>query len=413
MEIYLVGGAVRDKLLGLEVKERDWVVVGATPDDLLKLGYQPVGKDFPVFLHPKTKEEYALARTERKTSPGYKGFDTNFSKDVTLEEDLLRRDLTINAMAEDSHGNLIDPYNGKKDLKNKKLKHVSSAFVEDPVRILRIARFAARFKKLGFSVDESTNKLMQTMVDNKEVDSLVPERVWQETERALKVDNPSEFFKVLKSCGALVKIFPELDKLYGVPQPKEHHPEIDCGVHTLMVLDQACILSKNPRVRFAALLHDLGKALTDKKLLPRHFGHEKRGLKSINHLCDRLKVPNNYKKLALKVAEFHSHCHRAFELRAETIVRLLKQLDAFRNPDCFFDFLLACLADSRGRTGFENREYPQVDYLTACYNAATSIKSQPFIEAGFEGRDLAEELYKAQIAAVDSIKKNYNINNYL
>lgn len=407
MKIYLVGGAVRDQLLGLPVKERDWVVVGSTPEELLKLGYRPVGKDFPVFLHPESKEEFALARTERKTGHGYTGFETNFSEYVSLEEDLLRRDLTINAMAQDENGTIIDPYNGQEDLTNRVLKHVSQAFVEDPVRILRLARFAARFNQLGFTVDKSTIKLMQDMVDNKEVDYLVAERVWQETQRALSGNSPQVFFEVLKSCGALEKIFPELYNLYGVPNPEKHHPEIDSGVHTLMVLEQASLLSKNPRVRFAALVHDLGKATTPKDLWPKHHGHEKRGVKLVNKLCERLKIPKNYTKLALKVTECHGMCHRAFELRAETVVRLLKQLDSFRNPDDLYDFLLACKADSRGRTGFENVEYEQADYLAACFTAAKGIKSQPFIEEGYEGVELAKVMYEAQIAAVQKVKDNY------
>lgn len=406
MKVYLVGGAVRDELLGLAIKERDWVVVGATPDDLISKGYKPVGKDFPVFLHPNTKDEYALARTERKTGHGYKGFAVDYSHQVTLEEDLLRRDLTINAIAKDSDGNLIDPYNGIQDLKNKKLKHVSDAFKEDPVRILRLARFAARFSCLGFTVDKSTTKLMQAMVQEQEVDHLVPERVWKETEQALKENTPQVFFEVLKSCDALKVIFPELNNLYGVPNPEKHHPEIDSGIHTLMVLEQAALLSPNPRVRFAALVHDLGKATTPKELWPKHHGHDKRGVKLVNNLCARLKVPNNYQKLAVKVTEFHGLCHRAFELRADTVARLLKQLDAFRNPDDFYDFLLACKADSRGRTGFENIEYPQADYLAQCFAAARLVKSQPFIDEGYEGIDLAKAMYEAQVMAINNIKNS-------
>lgn len=406
MEIYLVGGAVRDGLLSLPIKERDWVVVGATPEDLLKHGYKAVGKDFPVFLHPKTKDEYALARTERKTAPGYKGFVTDFSNTVTLEEDLKRRDLTINAIAQDEHGNIIDPYNGRVDLNNKILRHVSEAFSEDPVRILRLARFYARFAHLGFTIDNSTNKLMCAMVEDGEVDALVPERVWKETERALAADMPQKFFEGLNNCGALAKLFPEIYNLYGVPNPAKYHPEIDSGVHTMMVLEQAAILSASTKVRFAALVHDLGKATTPKAVLPSHHGHEARGVKLIDKLCARFKIPKDYQKLAVKVAEFHGQCHRAFELRADTIARLLKQLDAFRNPDLFFDFLLACKADSRGRTGFESIEYPQADYLAQCYQAARAIKSTPFIEDGFEGQQLAKAMYEAQVQAIQNIKNN-------
>lgn len=405
--IYLVGGAVRDELLGLPVKERDYVVVGASPHDLLDQGYKLVGKDFPVFLHPETKDEYALARTERKTGPGYKGFETDFSKEVSLEQDLKRRDLTINAIAKDINGNLIDPYNGLADLKSKKLKHVSAAFKEDPVRILRLARFAARFYELGFTVDSSTNKLMQAMVSSGEVDTLVPERVWKETERALREKSPQVFFQTLKACDALQKIFPELENLYGVPNPPKHHPEIDSGIHTLMVLEQAARLSTSTKVRFAALVHDLGKALTPKHLWPKHHGHDKKGVKLVKALCARLKVPKNYERLAVKVTEHHGVCHRAFELRPDTIVRLLKKLDAFRNPDDLYDFLIACKADSRGRTGFENIEYEQADYLAECFTAAKSIKSGPYIDEGFEGVELAEAMYQGQIAAVTAVKQTW------
>ena len=406
MKIYLVGGAVRDQLLGLPIKERDYVVVGATPQELVDLGYKPVGKDFPVFLHPDTKEEYALARLERKTGPGYTGFATDHSNTVTLEEDLARRDLTINALAQDDQGNIIDVFNGQADLKNKVLRHVSPAFTEDPVRILRLARFAARFAKLGFTVDAKTNSLMQKMVDDGEVDALVSERVWRETERALGEDAPQVYFEVLKNCGALKKLFPELASLYGVPNPPKYHPEIDTGIHTMMVLEQAARLSSNPRVRFAALVHDLGKATTPKDLWPKHHGHEQRSVKLVKKLCERYKIPKNYQKLAEKVAEFHGVCHRAFELRPDTIARLLKQLDAFRSPDDFFDFLLACTADSRGRTGFENREYKQADYLAACYQAAKMIKSTPFIEEGYEGKELAAVMYDAQIKAIAQVAKD-------
>lgn len=407
-KVYLVGGAVRDELLGLPVKEKDYVVVGATPNDLLDKGYKLVGKDFPVFLHPETKDEYALARTERKVGAGYKGFETDYAPNVTLEQDLLRRDLTINAIAKDDDGNLIDPYNGIKDIEHKLLKHVSDAFKEDPVRILRIARFAARFNHLGFKVDKSTNNLMNSMVENGEVDALVPERVWKEFERGLREQSPQIFFEVLKDCGALNKLFPEVANLYGVPNPPKHHPEVDSGVHTLMVLEQAAKLSENSRVRFAALCHDFGKALTPKDLWPKHHGHEKRGVKLVKKLCVRFKVPKAFERLAVKVTEFHGMCHRAFELRADTIVRLLKQLDAFRNPDDFYDFLIACMADSRGRTGFEEREYPQADYLAECFTAAKSIKSAPYIDEGYEGVELANAMHEGQISAVSVVKQAWN-----
>ncbi|MBP9722393.1 MAG: HD domain-containing protein, partial [Gammaproteobacteria bacterium] len=302
------------------------------------------------------------------------------------------------------------PYNGQVDLQKKTLRHVSLAFSEDPVRILRLARFAASFNRLGFAVSEDTNKLMHAMVSAGEVDALVPERVWRETEKALGESAPQVFFTVLKNCGALRVLFPELYYLYGIPNPPKHHPEVDTGIHTMMVLEQSARLSSNPRVRFAALLHDLGKANTPKDLLPRHHGHEQRSVKLVNKLCERFKIPKNYQKLAVKVAEFHGVCHRAFELRADTIARLLKQLDAFRNPDDFYDFLLACTADSRGRTGFEDCEYKQADYLSACFQAARNIKSTPYIEAGYEGQDLAKAMYQAQIEAIEVIKVNFTNN---
>lgn len=409
MKIYLVGGAIRDHMLGLPVKERDWVVVGSTPEELLALGYKSVGKDFPVFLHPETKEEYALARTERKTAPGYKGFVTDFNQDITLEEDLKRRDLTINAIAQDELGEYLDPLNGIQDIKNKKLKHISHSFKEDPVRILRIARFAARFASLGFTVDPSTNLLMQDMVKNGEVDALVPERVWQETDKALGEHSPQIFFSTLKNCEALKIIFPEIHNLYGVPNPPQHHPEIDTGIHTMMVLEQAAKLSTNKRVRFSALVHDLGKALTPAHLWPKHHGHEMKSVRLVEKLCARLKVPKTYQRLAVKVAEYHGMCHRAFELRAETVARLLKQLDAFRQPDDFYDFLICCIADSRGRTGFEDRDYKQADYLATCFDAARKIKSAPFLDEGYEGIELAKVMYEAQVSAIGSVKTNWKV----
>ena len=337
------------------------MVVGATPDEMLALGYRQVGKDFPVFLHPDTHEEYALARTERKTGPGYTGFIFHSEPNVSLEDDLIRRDLTINAIAIDEHGTIIDPFNGRQDLDNKLLRHVSPAFAEDPVRILRVARFYARFAPLGFSIASETIELMHKMVDNGEVDALVPERVWQETQRALNEIQPRAFFEALRECGALAKIFPELEALFGVPQRADYHPEVDTGVHTLMVLDQASAISPEPRIRFAALLHDLGKATTPKAELPRHIGHEARTLPLVRELCQRLRVPNDYRDLALLTAEYHSHCHKADQLRSATLLKTLQGLDAFRRPERFEEFLLACTADSRGRLGFEQRPYPQAD----------------------------------------------------
>lgn len=400
MKIYQVGGAVRDKLLGLPIKDRDWVVVGATAQQMLAQGYKPVGKDFPVFIHPKTGEEYALARTERKTSPGYSGFVFHASPSVTLEDDLIRRDLTINAIALDDDGQLTDPYHGQADLKKRLLRHVSGAFSEDPVRILRIARFYARFSTLGFTIAEETLQLMREMVSSGEVDALVPERVWQETARALQEETPTAFFQALRDCGALARIFPEIDALYGVPQRADYHPEIDTGIHTMMVLEQACLLSQEPAMRFAALLHDLGKAVTPTDILPRHIGHEKRSLPLIQQLCQRLKVPNDFRALALLVAEYHSHCHRAADLKPSTLLKTLQSLDAFRRPERFEQFLLACKADSRGRSGFETIEYPQVQRFRHARKLALSVNAGELAQQGFKGKELAERLFQLRCKAI-------------
>lgn len=404
MQIYLVGGAVRDKLLGYPYSERDWVVVGASPQAMEAEGFRAVGKDFPVFLHPDTKEEYALARTERKTGPGYTGFDFYAASDVTLAQDLQRRDLTINSIAEDSDGKLVDPYNGKADLDNKMLRHVSAAFSEDPVRILRVARFAARYHHLGFQVAEETLQLMRDMVNNGEVDHLVAERVWKEWQRALSEKSPGQFIEVLRQCGALQAIMPEIDNLFGVPQRADHHPEIDTGIHSLMVLEQACLLSEDTDVRFAALVHDLGKATTPKDVLPRHIGHEVRSLDLINGLCERLAVPKAYRELALAVARDHTNCHRALELRPETIVKLLQRLDAFRRPEKLQQFLLCCEADARGREGLEDRDYPQADYLRQAYNLCQAINTQDIIAAGYTGKAIGEQLHKQRITALKAIR---------
>ena len=402
MKAYLVGGAVRDALLGRPVRERDWVVVGTTPGDMLARGYQPVGKDFPVFLHPETREEYALARTERKTAPGYHGFVTHAAPDVTLEQDLLRRDLTINAMARDDAGALIDPHGGLQDLKARRLRHVSPAFSEDPVRILRLARFAARFAPLGFDIAEDTRVLMRDMVAAGEVDALVPERVFAELSKALEEETPSVFFEVLRDCGALARLFPELDALFGVPQPPQHHPEIDAGIHSLMVLDQAARLSPDPVIRFAALTHDLGKALTDPSRWPRHRGHERLGLSALTSLCDRLKVPNAHRRLAEKVMRYHGHAHRAAELRPGTLVDLLQRLDAFRQKEALESFLLACEADARGRTGFEERAYSQADWLRVAHRAALEVSVQPLLDQGYQGIALGQALRGERIRRVKS-----------
>jgi tRNA nucleotidyltransferase (CCA-adding enzyme) len=404
MDIYLVGGAVRDKLLGVPVKERDWVVVGATPEDMVRLGYRPVGKDFPVFLHPETHEEYALARTERKTAPGYKGFVVHASPDVTLEEDLKRRDLTINAMAEAPDGTLIDPFNGREDLDQGLLKHVSKAFVEDPVRILRVARFAARFAKWGFKVAHGTHALMKQMVAAGEVDHLVPERVWAETEKALGEDRPSRFFEVLHRCGALAVIFPELERLFGVPQPAHAHPEIDTGMHCLMVLGQAARLSPDPRVRFAALVHDLGKGTTPGDELPQHVGHEQRSVELIEVLCRRLRIPNDYRDLAVKVARYHGHCHRALELRPGTLLETLTGLDAFRRPEILEDFLLACEADSRGRGSdgkpANDRPYAQAEVFRTAFTVARAVDAGALAGQGLQGAALGERLRELRCDAI-------------
>ncbi len=402
-KIYLVGGAVRDELLKREVKEYDWVVVGSTPDELLKQGFKSVGKDFPVFLHPKTKEEYALARKERKTAPGYHGFEFQFDPNVTLEEDLSRRDLTVNAIAKDENGNLVDPYGGVKDLENKTLRHVSDAFAEDPVRILRIARFYARFYHLGFKIAPETNELMINMVRNGEVHALTPERVWKELEKALGESNPEQFFYALKDCEALQIILPEIFNLFGVPQRADYHPEIDAGIHTMMVLQQAVKLSNDLTVRFAALVHDLGKANTPKTILPSHHGHEQRGARIIKEMCDRLRIPNSFRELAVKVAEYHIMSHRFAELKPSTIVKTLKNIDAFRRPEVFNNFLITCEADARGRKGFENTEYSQKDSWQKCFLACKDVaknESKNLMEQGFTGEKLGNKIFELQVAAV-------------
>ncbi len=398
MKIYQVGGSVRDQLLGLPVQDRDWVVVGATPADMEACGFKLVGADFPVFLHPDTHEEYALARTERKTAPGYKGFIVHAAPDVTLEEDLKRRDLTVNAMALDENGTLIDPFHGAQDLKNKLLRHVSPAFAEDPVRILRVARFAARF--LDFRVADETSALMRRMANNGEVDALVPERVWAELERALGEKRPTRFFEVLRDCGALEKLFPELERLYGVPQPEKHHPEIDTGVHTMMVLDQAVRISPDTRVRFAALLHDLGKGTTPKEEWPRHIGHEERSAEMVKALCARFRIPNDYRDLAVLAAKYHAPCHGADKLRPGTLLETLEALDAFRRPERFEQFLLACEADARGRTGYEDKPYPQADIFRKARQTCLSIEAKPLLAQGLSGEAVAAELRKLRLEAI-------------
>jgi tRNA nucleotidyltransferase (CCA-adding enzyme) len=400
MKIYAVGGCVRDELLGLKVQDHDWVVVGATPAQMLELGYQQVGKDFPVFLHPETKEEYALARTERKTGKGYYSFECNFDKNVTLEQDLERRDLTINAIAKDADGKLIDPFNGKHDLQHKVLRHVSLAFTEDPVRILRVARFAARFAHLGFTIAIETQQLMRQMVAAGEVDALVPERVWQEMSRALSEPNPEVFILTLRECGALQRIFPALDILWGVPQKAQYHPEIDTGVHVILALQQAVKLSPKPEVRFAVLCHDLGKGLTPHTDWPSHKGHEELGVKPIEQWCAQYRVPNEFRDLAIKVSRWHLHAHRAAELRPETILKLFKGLDAFRNPSNLQDYLLACQADATGRAGMQHNPYPAAAILTGAFTAANAVDPQEYIRRGFTGEKLGLEIEKGRIYAI-------------
>lgn len=407
MKTYLVGGAVRDQLLKLLVKEHDYVVVGATPQEMLDLGYQLIGKDFPVFLHPKTKAEYALARTERKIGPGYTGFTCYAAPDVTLEDDLKRRDLTINAIAQTEDGTLIDPFHGQQDLANKILRHVSHAFIEDPVRILRVARFAARFAKLGFRIAPETMQLMQAMVANGEVAALVPERVWQELQKALTEESPQEFITVLRNCGALKILFPEIDDLYGVPNPPQWHPEIDTGIHTLMVLTQAALISQNPAVRFAALVHDLGKGTTPKSEWPHHPGHEERGVDLIKKLCKRYLVPREYQELAILASKFHTHCHKVFELKMSTLLKTLEHLDAFRRPERFKNFLQVCEADFHGRTGFENKEYLQSKYFLQAFEIAQNVDIQSLLEQGLEGKALGEHIHQQRVRALkQALKKD-------
>jgi tRNA nucleotidyltransferase (CCA-adding enzyme) len=406
MEIYLVGGAVRDKLLNYPVKEKDWVVIGETPESMVKQGFRPVGKDFPVFLHPHSREEYALARTERKTAPGYKGFTVQASPDVSLKQDLIRRDLTINAIAMTPQGQIIDPYGGQNDLENRIFRHISPAFSEDPVRILRVARLAARYAHLGFTLAEETRDLMQQMAAAGETDHLVPERVWAELFKALNEKSPAAFFYTLKDCWALEKIFPEINRLFGVPQPEKHHPEIDTGLHTMLCLEQATLLSYSPEVRFAALVHDLGKGITPKEQWPHHYGHEKSGLTILENLCARLRAPNSFKSLAMQVMQYHTHCHKAFELRASTLTDLLTALGAFKPANnTLHEFLLACEADAKGRTGFENRPYPQAERLCGAAKAAASVDVTPILQSDLKGSQIADAIRRLRIKAVTEFIK--------
>ncbi|MCP4957571.1 MAG: multifunctional CCA addition/repair protein [Photobacterium aquimaris] len=407
MQTYLVGGAVRDTLLGLPITDQDWVVVGTTPTAMLDLGYEQIGTDFPVFLHPQTKQEYALARTERKSGHGYTGFTCYAAADVTLEQDLLRRDLTINAIAQDQHGQLVDPYHGKHDLEHKILRHVSPAFSEDPLRVLRVARFAARFAHLGFTIAAETMALMQEIVISGELANLTPERVWKEWQKSLSSDDPHIFLTVLRQCGALAVIMPEIDALFGVPQPPKWHPEIDCGIHTLLVAKQAALLSDSTTIRFAAQVHDLGKALSPKDDLPHHKTHCRDGIKPIKKLCQRIKVPNEYRDLALLVCAQHTKIHHAQEMRANTFITIFDQIDGWRKPERISQLATCCRADARGRQGLEDTLYPQADILIAVFDIAQAVSVKPIIAAGFTGADIKHQLAQSRIAAVDDYLKQH------
>ncbi|AEA71597.1 multifunctional CCA addition/repair protein [Pseudomonas brassicacearum] len=405
MQIYKVGGAVRDRLLGIPVTDIDRVVVGATAEEMLARGFRPVGADFPVFLDPKSGEEYALARTERKSGRGYGGFVFHASPEVTLEEDLVRRDLTINAMAEDDHGNLTDPYHGQRDLEARVLRHVSPAFAEDPLRVLRVARFAARYAPLGFKVADETLELMRQLSDSGELEALTAERSWKEISRALMEKQPQVFIQVLRDCTALKVLMPEVDALFGVPQPEAHHPEIDTGVHTLSVLEQAALHQQPLTVRWACLLHDLGKGLTPRHEWPRHIAHEHTGLKLIKAVNERFKAPRDCQELALLVGQYHTHGHRALELKASTLLELLQSFDVYRRPQRFEEFIAACEMDARGRKGLEDRSYPQADYLRGAAAAARAVAVQPLLEKGFKGPELGEAIKRERLKALKGYKE--------
>lgn len=406
MKTYLVGGAVRDKLLGYPFTERDWVVVGGTPEALLDQGFQQVGSDFPVFLHPKTKEEYALARTERKSGKGYKGFQCLTEPSVTLEQDLSRRDLTINAIAEDSQGNLIDPYNGQKDLNDKILRHVSSAFTEDPLRVLRVARFAARYQHLGFTIADETLSLMSDIANSGELECITPERVWIETEKALIERSPRTYIEVLRQCHALKVLFPEIDRLFGVAQRADFHPEIDTGLHVLMSLDQATALDTDPVIRFSVLVHDLGKGITPASILPKHTGHEERGVQLVNSLCDRLKIPNRYRELATGVSRYHLLCHKAPTLRPKTILKIFRGIGALRQPEKLKQFILCCEADARGRLGFEQQPYDSGKWLQKVFDAIQQVDNKLFIAKGMSGKQLGKAIEQKQCQIIAEMKES-------
>lgn len=409
MQIYKVGGAVRDRLLGKAVADTDWVVVGATTDEMLIKGYRPVGTDFPVFLHPLTGEEYALARTERKTAPGYGGFVFHADPDVTLEEDLIRRDLTINAIAEDKDGHLTDPYHGQRDLEARILRHVSPAFAEDPLRVLRVARFAARYAPDGFTIAPETLELMRELSASGELQALTPERSWKEISRALMEREPQVFIEVLRDCGALKVLMPEIDTLFGVPQPEAHHPEIDTGLHVLSVLHQSALHRQPLSVRWACLLHDLGKGLTPEEEWPRHIAHEQKGLKAIKAVSLRFKVPRDCQELALLVGQYHTHGHRALELKPSTVLDLLQSFDVYRRPQRFEEFIVACEMDARGRKGFEDRSYPQAEYLRGAAEAARQVAVQPLLDKGYQGQELGEALKRERLDTLTFYKVSYQV----
>lgn len=409
MKIYRVGGAVRDKLLNYPCFENDWVVVGSSPEEMIKLGYQPVGNDFPVFINAETGEEYALARTERKSGVGYQGFTFHTAPNISLEDDLIRRDLTINAIAEDEDGHIIDPYGGREDLSQKVLRHVSNAFVEDPLRVLRVARFAARYHHLGFTVAPETQTLMKSIVNSGELTHLVAERVWKETDRALCEQSPDLFIQTLRDCGALAALLPEVNNLFGVAQRADYHPEIDTGIHTLMALQQAAILSDKPAIRFAVLVHDLGKGITPDHILPSHSGHEARGLPLVKAVCDRLKAPNEHRQLAMTVTEFHLLCHKARELQPDTLLSLLKTVGALKSSTKLEDFLTCCTADAKGRTGFENSDYPSTPYLRAATKALQGIDISDIVNSGISGAEIGEQLALRQTDILQQLKDNYQL----
>lgn len=409
MKIYRVGGAVRDKLLNYPCFENDWVVVGSSPEEMIKLGYQPVGNDFPVFINAETGEEYALARTERKSGVGYQGFTFHTAPNISLEDDLIRRDLTINAIAEDEDGHIIDPYGGREDLSQKVLRHVSNAFVEDPLRVLRVARFAARYHHLGFTVAPETQTLMKSIVNSGELTHLAVERVWKETDRALCEQSPDLFIQTLRDCGALAALLPEVNNLFGVAQRADYHPEIDTGIHTLMALQQAAILSDKPAIRFAVLVHDLGKGITPDHILPSHSGHEARGLPLVKAVCDRLKAPNEHRQLAMTVTEFHLLCHKARELQPDTLLSLLKTVGALKSSTKLEDFLTCCTADAKGRTGFENSDYPSTPYLRAATKALQGIDISDIVNSGISGAEIGEQLALRQTDILQQLKDNYQL----